>query len=153
MASVNEDLINVFFEGVMSYFDHIPDMEAEVGTPYLIKNDSPVAFDITGLISISGTHKGCVYFTAPNIFLAHILTLMGEINRSKENLLDLSGEIANTISGNARATLGHGFNISVPVVVQGELKNIDLPQGMRSFAVPIVWRKYKTLLVVSLESK
>lgn len=153
MVNINEDFINVFFDGVMAYLKHIPDMEAEVGTPYLIENDNPVAFDVTGIISISGTHKGCVYFTAPRVFLSHVLALMGEINRSKENLLDLSGEIANTISGNARASFGKDFNVSVPVVVEGELNNIHLPKGMRSFAIPIIWRKYTTLLVVSLESK
>lgn len=151
MSTMNEEFINVFFNGVMSYLNHVPNVESEVGTPYLIENDSPVSYDVTGIISVSGVQKGCVYFTAPRIFLSHLLTLMGEMNLSQANILDLSGEIANTISGNARAVFGKNFVISVPVLVEGALDEIDLPKGTRSFAIPITWRKYTTLLVVSLE--
>jgi len=126
--SKEEKFIGVFFNGVMAYLDHIPNMDTEVGTPYLIQN-----------------------FTAPRVFLSHILTLMGGIKLSKENILDLSGEIANTISGNARSEFGEDFLISVPVVVEGELSNIHLPKDTRSFAIPISWRNYTTLLVVSIE--
>lgn len=149
--SKEEKFIGVFFNGVMAYLEHIPNMDTEVGTPYLIQNDSPVAYDVTGIITISGEKKGCVYFTAPRVFLSHILTLMGGIKLSKENILDLSGEIANTISGNARSEFGEDFLISVPVVVEGDLSNIHLPKDTRSFAIPISWRNYTTLLVVSLE--
>lgn len=148
---MNEEFINIFFKGVMNYLDHIPNMGTEVGTPYLIENDSPVAYDITGIIGVSGEQKGCVYFTAPRVFLSHILSHLGESNLSKENLLDLCGEIANTISGNARSSFGKNFLITVPVVVEGALNSVHLPKGTRSFAIPITWRSYTTLLVVSLK--
>ena len=150
---MNEEFVNVFVKGMMKYIEHIPDIEAEVGAPYLVENDKPVSYDITGIIGISGERKGCVYFTAPRIFLSHMLVLQGEKNLSDENLLDLSGEIANTISGNARADFGKNFLISVPVVVEGAPKNVHLPQGVRSFAIPINWRSYTPLLIVSLENK
>lgn len=150
---MNEEFVNVFVKGVMKYIGHIPNIEAEVGAPYLIENDKPVSYDITGIIGISGERKGCVYFTAPRIFLSHMLVLQGEKNLSDENLLDLSGEIANTISGNARSDFGKNFLISVPVVVEGAPKNVHLPEGVRSFAIPISWRSYTPLLIVSLENK
>ena len=150
---MNEEFVSVFVKGMMKYIEHIPDIEAEVGAPYLIENDKPVSYDITGIIGISGERKGCVYFTAPRIFLSHMLVLQGEKNLSDENLLDLSGEIANTISGNARADFGKNFLISVPVVVEGAPKNVHLPAGVRSFAIPITWRSYTPLLIVSLENK
>jgi len=150
---MNEEFVSVFVKGMMSYLEHIPNIDAEVGAPYLISNDKPVSYDITGIIGVSGERKGCVYFTAPRVFLSHMLVLQGEKNLSDENLLDLSGEIANTISGNARSDFGKNFLISVPVVVEGEPKNVRLPEGVRSFAIPINWRSYTPLLIVSLEGK
>jgi len=56
--SKEEKFIGVFFNGVMAYLEHIPNMDTEVGTPYLIQNDSPVAYDVTGIITISGDRRG-----------------------------------------------------------------------------------------------
>jgi chemotaxis protein CheX len=64
---------------------------------------------------------------------------------------DLVGEVANTISGNARRDFGREFVISVPCVLTGE-KRPELPvkPGMRSFIIPINWRSHSAKLVVSL---
>ncbi len=150
---MNEEFINTFVSNMMKYLSHIPNVDAEVGTPYLIESDASISYDITGIIGISGKRKGCVYFTAPRIFMSHLLMMLGVKDRSNENLLDLAGEIANTISGNARSDFGEKFHISVPVVVEGEPQNLYLPERVRSFAIPITWRTYTPVLVVSLEDE
>jgi len=38
--SKEEKFIGVFFNGVMAYLEHIPNMDTEVGTPYLIQSFS-----------------------------------------------------------------------------------------------------------------
>jgi chemotaxis protein CheX len=149
---MNEEFVNVFVNGMMRYLKHLDDVTAEVGTPYLMDTDQPTHYDITGIIGISGERKGCVYFTAPRVFLSHLLATQGETNLSDENLLDLSGEIANTIAGNARSDFGKNFQISVPVVVEGGPSSMHLPKGIRSFAIPVTWRKYTPLLVVAVET-
>ena len=148
---MNEDFINVFVSGLTRYLDHLPNVEAEVGTPYLLEGNNTVSYDITGIIGVTGKVKGCVYFTAPHIFLSHLLMIQEIQNLSRENLLDLAGEIANTISGNARSSFGEEFEISVPVVVEGKPKDIYLVETDRSFAIPITWRSYTPLLVVSVK--
>lgn len=150
---MNEEFVNVFVAGMMRYLGHLPEVSAEVGTPYLIEADEPIHYDITGIIGISGERKGCVYFTAPRIFLSHLLATQGETDLSDDNLLDLSGEIANTIAGNARSDFGKNFQISVPLVVEGQPKGVHLPVGIRSFAIPVSWRSYTPLLVVAVEGK
>ena len=150
---MNEEFVNVFVEGMMRYLGHLPDVSAVVGTPYLIDTDDPVHYDITGIIGISGERKGCVYFTAPRVFLSHLLATQGETDLSDDNLLDFSGEIANTIAGNARSDFGKNFQVSVPLVVEGRPTGVHLPAGVRSFAIPIAWRKYTPLLVAALEQK
>jgi chemotaxis protein CheX len=77
--------------------------------------------------------------------------ILGLDNVNKEDLKDLVGEIANTISGNVRQAYGSDFMISVPVVVEGQAKDIKLPDNIQSFVVPLTWREHKTFLVVCLE--
>jgi hypothetical protein len=58
---------------------------------------------------------------------------------SHENLCDLVGEIANTLS-NARRDFGHQFNISVPSVVSSRSGNVSYPADTRPIVIPIDWR-------------
>ncbi len=145
-----EDL-QVFIDGVTHFFNQVSEVSAEVQTPYLENNDVSINFEYTGIIGISGKKKGCVYFTAPESLLKPLLLVMGENNNSKNALLDLVGEVANTISGNARRYFGSEFMISVPVVVEGETKRIKLPNKLRSYVIPLTWSSKEAALVISLE--
>ena len=48
-------------------------------------------------------------------------------------MVDLVGEVANTIAGNARSEFGEEFEISVPIVLRGAPDEILLPRKDRSF--------------------
>ena len=146
-----EQTLQVFIDGAVRFFEHTNDKEVKVGTPYLVENNSPAAYDVTGIIGISGPYRGCVYFTAPRILLKHLLLSIGETDTSNENLFDLVGEVANTISGNARSTFGHEFMISVPVMLEGAPNHIHLPQNLRSYVIPIYWKAYHAAVVICLE--
>ena len=74
-----------------------------------------------------------------------------ETELTQENMCDLVGEVANTISGNARRDFGKDFMISVPTVVAGEPEKIVTPDNIRSFVIPINWRSHSAQLVVCLE--
>lgn len=84
---MSEQTIQVFIDGVVRYFHHTNDKEVRVGTPYLVENNNPAAYDITGIIGISGPYPGCVYFTAPRILLKHLLLSIGESDTSNEHIL------------------------------------------------------------------
>lgn len=143
--------LQVFINGVVRYFDHTTENDLKVGTPYLAPNTKPAAMDFTGIIGISGNNQGCVYFTAPKVMLKHLILSLGETDTSETNLVDLVGEVANTISGNARRELGKGFMISVPVVVSGAPSEIHLPQMLRSYVIPVTWRSYHAAVVICLQ--
>ncbi len=83
--------------------------------------------------------------------LTHLLTCLGETEISSENHCDVVGEVANTISGNARKSFGREFMISVPVVIQGEPERIKLPKDIRSFVIPLTWHHNDAALVINLE--
>jgi chemotaxis protein CheX len=149
---MTEQTIQVFIDGVVRYFEHVADKEIQIGSPYLVENNSPAAYDVTGLIGISGPYKGCVYFTSPKILLKHVLMSIGEQDTGNENIFDLVGEVANTISGNARSVFGQDFMISVPVMIEGAPSHIHLPSHLRSYVIPVYWRAYHAAVVICLDS-
>ena len=148
---MNENDLKVFIKGAINYFSQMSDSPAIIQTPYLEETNVAITHEFTGIIGISGKKKGCVYFTAPNSLLKHLLLGIGEVNTSMDALSDLVGEVANTISGNARSYFGTEFMISVPVVVTGKTKKIKLPTNIRSYVIPVNWRDYEAAIVISLE--
>jgi chemotaxis protein CheX len=99
---------------------------------------------------VTGRRSGIVYFTAPKGMLIVMLMKMNESDVCHDNLCDLVGEIANTISGNARRDFGRDFKISPPSIVSGPARQVDMPNGCRPIVVPINWRSHSARLVVCL---
>ena len=148
---MDETGLQVFIDGVKQYFTTMTELQAEVGTPFIVSNRKPVVKGYSGVIGVSGARKGSVYFTAPPILLKHLLMSHGENDVSDENICDMVGEVANTISGNARKEFGREFMISVPVVVVGDKDQIVMPRDLRSFVIPITWRNYEAALITCFE--
>ena len=109
-----------------------------------------VDVDYTGCITITGAYQGFCYFSAPKILLKHLILSLGESDTSEEMMLDTVGEVANTLSGNAREFLGKDFIISVPEVVRGSPRKNDGHSEQRIYAIPINWNSYKAMLAVCL---
>ncbi len=143
--------LKFFIECTENYFLEVTGEAASTGIPYLKARD-PVVLEFTGIIGISGKRKGSIYLTTNREMLAALGTLiLGMEDLEKEGLKDLAGEIANTVAGNARKTYGSSFLISVPVVVEGEPRDIRLPEHIPAFVVPVQWRGHKAFLVVCME--
>jgi chemotaxis protein CheX len=142
--------IGTFVEGTTRYFEVSAQQPASIGSPFLVTHGAPDVGDYTGVITVSGRRSGLVYFTAPRGMLIVMLMKMNESDVSHDNLCDLVGEIANTISGNARRDFGRDFNISAPTIVSGATKQVDLPGGCRPIVIPINWRSHSARLVVCL---
>jgi chemotaxis protein CheX len=147
---LKEAEIRTFVDGATRYFEVSAQQSATVGSPYLVTDGNPGAYDYTGVIGVSGARKGIVYFSAPRGMLAVLLMRMNETDTSDANIMDLVGEVVNTISGNARRDFGRTFNISVPTVVSSNLEKITAPYS-KSYVIPINWRKHSAKLVVCLE--
>lgn len=147
---MNAQELTVFIDGAVHYFNQISGDAADVGTPYLMNTREPAARGYTGIIGVTGDKKGNVYFSAPQLLVKHLLSSMGEDDMSHENLCDAVGEVANTISGNARKFFGKEFMISAPVVVTGQSEKIAVSEEVRSYVVPITWRGHEAGLVISL---
>ncbi|HMD72307.1 MAG TPA: chemotaxis protein CheX [Steroidobacteraceae bacterium] len=147
---LKEAEIRTFIEGTTNYFEISARQTASVGSPYLVTDGKPGYYEYTGIISISGARKGIVYFSAPRGMLTVLLMRMQETDTSDANIMDLVGEVANTISGNARKDFGRNFIISVPTIVNKDVEKITAPFA-RSYVIPINWRTHSAKLVVCLE--
>lgn len=147
---MTETDIKVFVESISHYFEQISRQSANIGAAYLSTYEGLENYDYSGLIGIAGKFRGCIYFTAPRQLLRHLLVSMGENNHGDENLMDMVGEIANTLSGNARRHFGSEFIISVPVSMKGRLENVRPPSDLLPYVIPVTWHSYRASLVICI---
>jgi chemotaxis protein CheX len=60
------------------------------------------------------------------------------------------GEIANTISGNAREELGGGFMISTPFLLSGSNDSVRPAHGAPCFILPFEWNSHSSRVLITL---
>lgn len=142
--------LHVFIDSVTNFFKQINTDEAAVDTPFINDNTTPMSYDFSGIISITGPMEGCVYVSSETPMLRNILHKMGEPDNSIVLLKDLVGEIANTVAGNARREFGSEFIISPPIIVDGAPSGVYLPKHKRAYVIPVTWDKHKTLIGICL---
>jgi chemotaxis protein CheX len=142
--------IQVFIRGVRRYFESLKPESGVVIEPPFIKDQERPLLEYTGIIGISGKAHGAVCFTANGLMLKNILGFLNESPSSREILCDLVGEIANTLSGNAREEFGRDFLISVPVVATANDSSFRFPEEGRNYVIPIIWQSEKAYLLVCL---
>lgn len=143
---VNVEKLGVFLSSINAFFAQIDDAQVAIDTPYLNNNKSTIGYDYSGVIKISGPLQGCVYVSAPTIMLREIIKVMGESDSSITMMKDLLGEMANTISGNARTEFGSEFIISPPNIVEGAPNASYLPKERHSYITPFTWRGYHAVI-------
>jgi chemotaxis protein CheX len=149
MSDLSEKDIEIFIEAIGGYFKQITKEAASVGVAYLAKNAFPMN-DYTGMIKVSADYEGALYFSAPSAMLRHLLTVMKEPNQSDENLLDAVGEVANTISGNARKYFGENMVISIPEKIAHLPENLDHQARPYAYVIIIKWKHYSASLIVDI---
>ncbi len=148
---MRESDLHFFTDSTLNYFQAMSNEKAYAGIPY-IKDDKPVVLEYTGIIGISGRRKGCIYLTITGDMLRQLAQIIMDTDKiSKEDIKDLVGEIANTISGNVREAYGSDFMISVPIIIEGKTMDLKLSKDILSFIIPINWKDFRSFLVVCLE--
>lgn len=148
---LHETTLAVFVESIMHYFEYMVGVPAEIGTPYLLEGEAELS-DVTAVIGVSGDLQGCVFYTATVTMLDELLRFIREYEPTDELRGDMSGEVANTFTGNARRKLGPGFMISVPVVFWGRPDRLAWPKKTSQFVIPIMWQENRSLLIICMGS-
>jgi chemotaxis protein CheX len=147
---MNDRDIQVFITCIQRYFESLKrDAMVFIEPPFIKDEDKPF-LEYTGIIGISGKASGAVCFTANAVMLESILSFLNEAPIDRNVICDLVGEIANTLSGNAREEFGRDFLISVPIVSTGKNVRFQFPPDSRNYVIPIIWQGEKAYLLVCL---
>jgi len=153
MKNINENDIHSFVDAVSGFFLQITEEKVEIRSAYLVEGSiKPTTFELTSYIALSGDYAGRIYFSAPRALVAHLLLMMQEPDRSEERLLDAVGEIANTISGNARKHFGEAMEVAVPVTQATKSDWLEKTVSPRSYAILVKWKQYRASVIVDIQT-
>lgn len=158
MSALSQAEIKVISDAAQNYFGRLTKESARISSSFLATPGQLPEFDYTGLIVITGSYRGCVYFTAPKMMMRFLLLSVGETMQGDDIFMDAAGEIANTIAGNARRSFGDQMQISVPTTMKAtaltELSKTGNGPVLRQhpMVIHIQWQKMAAALVVDLEN-
>ena len=145
-----EDL-QVFVNEVIAYFKEVTGEPAKLEVPYQ-KGSESILLDYTGHIGISGDRKGGLYITCSESMLRDLTSIIMEgVEVETETLIDMIGEIANTIAGNVRTTFGKNFMISVPSIFTGRPDDFRIILKTPVIVLPISWKSHEAYLVLGID--
>jgi chemotaxis protein CheX len=149
MDALNANELKLFVESVRQYFKVLTRQEPQITSAFLATGELQ-GFDYSGIVSFSGSFNGQVIVSTPGALLRELLVLQGETDLSQSNLLDAVGEIANTLGGNARRTLGPALQISVPVKLHGS-SGIQARVRKHPYAITLKWNHQPAVVCIDLE--
>lgn len=143
---------------ILKYFERSSGVPARAGEPTSQPASDPILLEYTGVVAVSGQRSGCIYYTCTAALAGELATMFlgganGGAPPGAQVALDLVGEIANVIGGNAQQILGGGFIISAPKVLQGQPRHIRLPVYSDDARVfPVEWQNHRSYAVFGLRS-
>jgi chemotaxis protein CheX len=143
--------LKLFVDSVRRYFEVITRQEPQITSAFLGTGDID-GHDFNGIVTFSGNYNGHVIVSMPAPLLKELLLLQGETDLSEGNLLDAVGEIANTLGGNARKTLGSGLQISVPVKLHGA-SGITARVRKHPYVITLRWNHQPAMVCVDMQRR
>jgi chemotaxis protein CheX len=69
---------------------------------------------------------------------------------TEDALRDMAGELANTIAGNASKSFGKGYDISVPIILQGAPDKLVIKVEPPCYVLPVEWQQHKFHIVIGI---
>ncbi len=148
---MEENILKIFALSVTRYFDTVAEGGATLAPPYLGADGEALGLGFSAVIGITGAYRGNIYYTAPRRKLHALLPHLGETAADDRLCASLVGEIANTISGNAREHLGRGFMISTPFILEGSDIAVRTTKDIPCYILPITWQGHPSRVLVSLQ--
>jgi chemotaxis protein CheX len=118
---VDQNYIIPFIKSVQNVFETMLQLPVQLGEPHLKNNQSP-AYDVSGIIGMSGDVEGVVVLSFPTTTAERVVSLFTgtELSQTHEDFADAVGELVNMVSGGAKAQFpGKHVAISCPSVVIG----------------------------------
>ncbi len=150
-TALTEQELKLFVDSVRHYFKTTTSQAPQITSAYLATGEVQ-GYEFTGVISFTGSHTGQIMVSMPAKPLRELLLLQGERDLSDHNLLDAVGEIANTLAGNARKSLGAGLQISTPMKLQGA-SGIKARVRQHPYVITLRWNHQQSLVCIDMQRK
>ena len=151
MDSLTADELKLFVESVRQYFRVLTRQDPQITSAFLATSELQ-GHDYNGIVTFSGAFNGHVIVSMPGQLLKELLVLQGENELSQANLLDAVGEVANTLGGNARKTLGPSLQISVPVRLHGSA-GIQARVRKHPYVITLRWNHQPAVVCIDMEKR
>lgn len=131
--------ITPFINATTNVFETMLALPVTVGKPHIRETIPNEAYDVSGIIGMSGDVIGTVMLSFPlDSALKIVEKFTGmKIDVNSEDFGDAIGELVNMISGAAKAKFeGKNVSISCPSVVIGEGHKIQQPSDSICISIP-----------------
>ena len=140
---MNIKYITPFIEAVGGAFHQLFDLQPKALTPYLVRKEEILDWDISAIIGIAGEARGLVVLSFPASLAQELTAMLTGTPKTSldEDVTDTVGELVNIIAGNAKKGLEEfRLLISLPSIVQGQNHQVTWPSG----PVPIITIPFST---------
>lgn len=130
-------LIDPYIEQTIFVFDNMLNWRLDRKTVSVKKNYAPT-YEVSGIIGLSGDVSGVVALSFSQDLACRMLSeLLGvEIFEIDDEVVDMVGEIVNTLAGRATSEMvSYDIGLSLPTVLVGGAKSIGFPRESTPFAV------------------
>ncbi len=141
----------VFIGLISHYFSVTGGSEPELLPPSL-EWQLPPRLDCTGYMSVRGSLNGWIAISMPDRMLDELLARIGEDQRDDTTRLDLTAEMVNTITSNARSHFGPRLELEPPVAGHHDERAGQFPAPAVSFKLPFRWHGDEAFLLVALQN-
>ncbi len=135
---MDSSYIMPFVSSIQNVFSTMLQLQVQVQKP-TIKNADTLAYDVSGIIGMSGDVEGSVALSFPTATAERVVTLFTgmELTAGHEDFADAIGELVNMISGSAKAQLvDKEVSISCPTVVIGDQHQVHGRKDVLTISIP-----------------
>ncbi|MHB1034928.1 MAG: chemotaxis protein CheX [Pirellulales bacterium] len=132
------EYINPFITSLANVFRTMLDCDVQRGKPRLKDNTIPM-HEVSGVIGLSGNAVGLVVLSlSESVALgAASVLLMSEATEINADVVDAVGELANMVTGQAKAELEeYALSVSLPSVITGRDHQVRFPSNVTPICVP-----------------
>ncbi|MBA3582188.1 MAG: chemotaxis protein CheX [Gammaproteobacteria bacterium] len=147
---INEQELSVFANASLEFFAKNTGILANIDEPQIELGDPPLKH-VAGLIEISGVAHGYVYATSTRDDITKLLKAMGETDIDSFMIQDIMGELASTISSNARQSFGERFKVSVPKIIACNGRHF-IKERFTSLILPVKWQGTTVDIVIGINA-
>lgn len=130
--------VNPFLKATLTTFQAMVGVPIAPGKPF-VKVQPGLTNDVSGIIGLSGGARGAIIISFPKgTALKVVSAFIGQnVDSIDADVMDAVGELANIITGAAKADLdGMNVTISLPSVVVGTNHKVATPKDVPSIVIP-----------------